>query len=216
MPRTDLIDRLVELGTAHTREQAAGVLDACLSALGPALEAGDKTLLAAALPWPLREVLGRPHEPSARPFESLVDRVQEGTGLSRGPALEQLEVVCRVLAERLGVDERARLCRHLDDALVPLFELPRPVSAPHREPLPAPPVPEVESRHTLSEGRPGSLHPVSDSHPPEGQSHSVARWDEADDATRTLGGYRDERDRHGDTVGTGRPGSRRAPGERKP
>ncbi|MGZ3420315.1 MAG: DUF2267 domain-containing protein [Polyangiales bacterium] len=119
------------------------------------------SLLARALPQSDAEWLCRDHPamPAGRPVTSaaeLHDAVGEWLGVSKGRAVEIAETVLAVLAESLPDELLTRMKKHLPPDLAAELD-------PTRE------VPRVEHhamrgdyRDTLSEGRPGSKHPISE------------------------------------------------------
>lgn len=100
------------------------------------------------------------------------ERVARELHLPKGPAIELTEAVLRVIGASVDEALRARLDKHLPKTLAEHLEG-RPMSEPPprssvRAPEPPPP------RHTLSSGRQGSAHPLSEAAPHVAHQHSVA------------------------------------------
>lgn len=146
---------------------ASRALVATLHVLGERLTDDEASLVAAALPPDLARVIEQREYESDFDAAELYRRFSAITKASAGNAREQVDVVLRVLADLLTDEARARVMRALPPELGRRFEAelfdPPPA---YGEGLPPP-------RHTLSSGKPGSAHPLSEAHP-AGHRHSVA------------------------------------------
>lgn len=195
-------------GPPDERTRVAAVM-ATLRALARRLTTDERAWLAPALPLELRPALSAPadvREPDVSAGATharrshLFHEVRRETGLPLGRAIEAVEVVCRVVAEYVAPTRRARLSALASRDLAGLFELATTARSP------AVPTPRG---NLLATGAPGSRHPLSQAATRAGQPGSVARWD-GSPAARTLAGYRGSaRAIAGETLATGRPGSRR-------
>jgi hypothetical protein len=117
-----------------------------------------------------------------------------------GRTREAIEVVLRVLGDQLDEARRDRLIRTLPPDvgrhLAPL-ELGEP-----------PPYGSKSPAHvltTLAAGRPGSRHPLSESSPPAGHAHSVAKNGEPHAETKLSSAHGLTQERHDESLATGRP-----------
>ncbi len=179
--------------------------EATLEVLGERLSAADVMGLAEDLPKPLARILRRASHGQDFELAELYRRVGEREGISLGVAVEHAGIVCRVLREAVGDGSRTRLETHLPEPLAALFtELPS-----FEPPPPHHHHPHEGRRPTLSTGRPGGVHPLSETHANRTQRGSVARASDphADIKLSTSEGTSVERDRR--TLATGAPGSAR-------
>lgn len=142
-------------------EHAERVTRIVLSGLGAYLTAATRQFVADELPAPLglalQEVSG-----VAVP---LGERVLEAE-VTSGRARELVASVCRVLAEELSMDALTALRAGMPPLLAELFATPAHDLAIR----PA----EPRGNTTLATGRPGSRHPIRESHPIGHQTGSVA------------------------------------------
>lgn len=132
-----------------------------LATLGGYLSDARRALIAEELPVALRETLLAPRD-AALPLEEALLAPGEDVGRVR----EAIASVCRVLGEELSTESLAFL-----RAAVPA-ELARFLAEPAREATREELV--AGMRDTLSSGRPGSHHPISETPPDRRQSESVA------------------------------------------
>jgi uncharacterized protein (DUF2267 family) len=145
----------VSIGLADTATRIV------LSAFGGCLSGPRRQLIAEELPPGLRAALLNPTS-TAQPLEELLGAPGEKVGHVR----EMIASVCRVLAEELSTEALASL-----RAAVPA-DLRRFLAEPARETSDEQLVPGM--RDTLSSGKPGSHHPISDTPADRRQSDSVA------------------------------------------
>lgn len=159
-------------GLAHDAD-AARVVEITLEALGEALLQPERMAIAVSVPAALGQALSRRPVAPELDVAGFYASVSERAGLAPAFAMEQAQVVCRVLAESLDEPLRRRLARDLPEGFGDLFAASEPPAPPperlHHSAKSTPPP------ATLAEGRPGSAHPVSESAPDRAHSESVAR-----------------------------------------
>lgn len=154
--------------------RAALAIAAVISVLGSALTGADADALAQDLPAPFADRLRR----SAGGAElvdahELYDRVAARAGTTLGLAVEETQVVLQVLAEDCNPEAVLRARKHLPPDVASLLTR-RTIDTeppPRSRPLEPPPI----AHTTLSSGRPGSKHPLSEATPGYAHEHSVAR-----------------------------------------
>jgi uncharacterized protein (DUF2267 family) len=203
MTQVEFIQRVKEIGGFEHIADASAALRAVLSALGSAFDPSERRLVSESLPTSLREVLeGESTRVSDPSLSGLLARVQHSQGISLGRAKEHAQVVCRALAEVLPFEVILWIDRHLPE-IESLFELPEPVSAPapyehvlHPQPIGS------RAHRTLAEGRPGSLHPLSEARPERAQAHSVARSDNPHEGTKLSSARGMTQEREQETLAT--------------
>lgn len=154
---------------------------AVLRVIGSLLPKALRKDLTAALPTALGEVLSQ-HEQEASydDPDAFFAAVSESEGLPARYAREHGAVVCEALVEIIPEEAKTRLRAAVGPGLAPLFH--------HRERFRTPPRPTHEERETLSSGKPGATHSLS----------------EADGEARK------------DTLASGRPGGAHPLSEAKP
>lgn len=180
MNQETLTRRLQELAPFAGPEDARRAFDATLRALRRGLNEDEADWLALALGPALAAPLLREGFAGELPPEELFRWTKRYGKTRKGVAVEQTQVVCRVLTELLPQPDLERLKKHLP-AIAHLFTLPEE---------PEPGVQQLRSRspgaRTLATGRPGSTRPVSEAGgpsdhdlaggvPDRAHSHSVAR-----------------------------------------
>lgn len=150
-----LIETVMRDGLPSARIASRAVV-ATLHVLGERLTDDEAKLVADALPTDLARVIEQREYEGDFDASELYGRFAEIAKTSPGDAREQVDVVLRVVAELLDDDARARVSRALPPELARRFDPetfgPPP---PHGEGPPAP-------RRTLSTGKPGSAHPLSE------------------------------------------------------
>ncbi|MDH5675973.1 MAG: hypothetical protein OEZ06_27870 [Myxococcales bacterium] len=206
-----LVDRVAALGGPS--EPAAGrrLLELLLQALTAELHPPDRAPLRAGLPQQLHPGLEGGYGPALEPLDALLSRLSAELALEAGAALEQASIAGRAVGELLSADGRRQLIRRLPDGLGALLELPEPAANTGRRQVQRV-TPRELPRPRLAAGRPGSEHPLSEAVADRTQSGAVGGPDVARTA-HTLGGYSDERDRQGESLATGAPGSKRGLGD---
>lgn len=131
-----------------------------------------RTSVPAALQGALEGRTGR----STSSVERLFARVQKLEVVRRPVAIERAEIVCRQLGAMLPADVATRWARDLPAPVAALFLTAPPTGLSTGAPAPRPSIPRpVAPPPTLATGRPGSMHPVSESHPERAHRNSVAR-----------------------------------------
>ncbi|MFL5357714.1 DUF2267 domain-containing protein [Archangium sp.] len=202
MTHEELVSHVVGRAGLPGMQEAERTVRAVLAVLGerlswPVIQAVAEDL-PGALATSLREVT--PHQTFN--LAELHARVAERTRVRLGLAVEHTGVVCQVLAEALSEGALHRLREALPEPMSALFAPREPeesFSHVHHEP----------GRRTLSEGRPGSQHPISEYRPERAHTHSVLRADNPHGDTKlsSTSGFTQEREQ--ETLAAGHPGSDR-------
>jgi uncharacterized protein (DUF2267 family) len=202
MKYAEFIDRVEHEGGFRERADAERAAAATVAVLGERLPAIDRDAVADGLPAALGALVRAGERTGEFDLDELYARVSRREGVPLGTAVEHAQVVCRVLGVAAEGEARKHLVLHLPRPLAQLFESPeRPVADPH-------PHEATAGRHrtaTLSEGRPGSHHPVSEARP-HGQRGSLSETDNPHGESKLSTGATSQ-ERAGETIGTGRPGS---------
>jgi uncharacterized protein (DUF2267 family) len=196
-------DHLLDRVRQHTGLNEPIVVEAAvravMEALGVLLDPGHRDALAGHLPERMRPMLTR-HEPDPEAGGAdFLRRVAATEHLPRGFAVEHATAVLEAIGVELDPSIRRTVTAQLPDEMREWME-PRRVSMkgarPRREPLP-----EAQRTH-LSDGRPGSAHPVSEA--TAAQKDSVAASRDPHAGTRLASGApRSE----GHDLAEGRPGA---------
>lgn len=176
------LDRVGEHTGLSERRVVETAVRAVTEALGVLVDHAHRDALAAHLPVPLRATLSR-HEPDPEAGGAdFLRRVAATEHLPRGFAVEHATAVLEALGAELEPSLRRTLAAQLPEEMREWME-PRRVSMrgarPRREP-------HTEDSSHLSDGRPGSAHPVSEAAP--GHAHSVAASVDPHAATRLSSG----------------------------
>jgi uncharacterized protein (DUF2267 family) len=198
------VQRKTGLATAG---EALHVLEAVVDALGEVLTEDEAAAVAASLPDPLAELIrGGPRRglPEAG-VEWVVRGVSWRENIRREQAMEDVIVVCDVLAKALPADVAAKLSADLPQELATLI-CRKPEPGVSRRAEQAAPPPE---RTTLAEGRPGSRHPISEARPERAHSESVARSDDPHGDTKLSGAIGMTQERVHETLAEGEGRSKR-------
>jgi uncharacterized protein (DUF2267 family) len=196
------MDRANFIGDVRSRAafgedtDAEATIVAVLGVVGARLFENDARVVADQLPGAWASLLRREGPEEEFDLDGLYARVAEARGIELGPAVEQTQVVCQVLAEQVDDEGLQHLRLRVPPPIAELFT-PRgpPPPAPERIGAPTPRA-ASESRRTLASGRPGSRNPLSEAPPPSGQSHSIAASDDphADTKLASARGISTERD----------------------
>lgn len=199
----DLLSRVKEV-LAVSYEEAGRITTLTLRALAEALEEEDAREIIAELSGDLAQHFRIVERPQPIPLDRFYSQVAERLEMQKGRAIEAVQSVCAALAERLSPPLVQRLQRLPDyGALFVLRSIPEvPRQA---EVIRAPHMP----RNTLAEGRPGSVHPLSEARPEKAHSHSVALNPDPHGDTKLSGSRGLTQERLGETLASGRPGSKR-------
>jgi uncharacterized protein (DUF2267 family) len=175
---TNLIDEIQQHTGEPDRLEAERIALHVLRAVRPMLRVDERRVLAAHLPPSLARALAGASVEIDDSVEQFYRRVAVDSNVPLPRAREQGRIVCALLAQRLSPDERASLVRDMPPEIAVLFTTP-PGGAldrgSHEEARPSPPRTAGVTGHTLSTGRPGSRHPLSEARLDRTQSHSVAR-----------------------------------------
>lgn len=170
----------LKAGAPIGRESLGDAVEIVLAVVAAELPDHDREALKAELPVALRPL---------PPGEGDVfGQVARALDLPMGPAIELTESVLAVLGVALDDDLRLRLQKHLPASLGSHLE-PRPVIVPPGRQVVRASEPPPE-RHTLSSGRVGSSHPLSESAPKTAHQHSVAANPDPHGDTRLSGARR--------------------------
>ncbi|HEY3448890.1 MAG TPA: DUF2267 domain-containing protein [Myxococcales bacterium] len=198
-------ERLLELvrdrAVLPYRESAELAVAATLETLGERLLPLDASQLASELPAPLSEALRRRSLPGEYPLSELFQRVAERTGVSLPSAREQAISVCLALGDWLddevAIHFRERLPSEFAELLRPPPRFQQPIHEHH-----------VLGRDTtLSGGRAGSQHPLSEARPERAHSQSVVRSDDPHADTKLSSARGLTQERVGRTLAQGHSGS---------
>jgi hypothetical protein len=139
---------------------------------------------------------------------SLIDSVVAHGIPDRPQAERTLRATLSVLGERLSDDEAAALGKALPAELARLVD-----QSEYDSDFSAADFYERTRRRlqasagltTLATGRPGSRHPLSESPPPAGHTHSAARSDDPHAETKLSSARGLTQERHDESLSTGRP-----------
>ena len=168
----DMIDYIVEHTAIDQRAEAVHWLEETLTAFAKCVTPSEAQRLALELPAPashwIREV---DHERALDHPKQLYDRVQHRFDVSTTVVMERVQVALLAMARELRPDTRQWLGQHMGQHWNTLLEDPMRSSSSSMQ-LPAHRH-AAERARTLSEGRPGSATPLSESGPTS-QPGSVA------------------------------------------
>ena len=198
---SELVDDILAAGPFADRSQAEGAVRATLTTLRQRLLDDESRLLEVELPEECADLLHEGHYEFDFDLAEFYRRVSAHEHMATGRGLEHSQIVCRTIARRLPASTLQRLRRHLPD-FAELFQPPEPV---WRPPLPEHPGRSDPPRRNLSEGRPGSQHPLSSARPQPGHSHSVAVSDDPHADTKLSSSRGLTQEREGETLADGKP-----------
>ena len=184
MHRTGLEDKILVQEMVHR----------VVAGLGNCLNEGEVEEIAEGLMEPLRSHLEENWEGRCRGLDQLYREVSEEMGVDISFGLEVCQVVLQVMGETVGRKGREALRRALPEEWHPLFEPRGKVERPLR----------TRERRSLSEGKAGSIRPLSEGRP--GHRNSIALSDEphGGEQVATSRGKPGRR-----TLSEGKPGSSR-------
>lgn len=144
---------------------AEKTLVAVFEGLGEVLAEDERRAITRHVPTALGDAMeGGGRSSSTRTEVELIRGIASKRGTSLSDTKERLTTVCDLVTERLPDDVRAKLIADLPPWLSQRFVLRRPRCVRYAHPLPHPP----SHGDTLSSGRPGSEHPISEAHPSRG------------------------------------------------
>ncbi|MDF2694226.1 MAG: hypothetical protein K0S65_2609, partial [Labilithrix sp.] len=159
----------------------------------------------AELPVELRTSLESTHDVEL-PREQLYEHTRRRLDVSPALARERVQLVCKVIGERLSADLVARLDKDLP-AEVALLLHPR-----ERDTLDVPEHAVARAPgHTLASGAAGSKHPLSEAHP-AAHTHSVVREENPHAETKLSSTRGATQERLEESLATGKPGPERTIG----
>ena len=156
-----LVELITEAGGFVSTKDASLALMATLAALGERLQEEPRELIAASLPEELADLMRERAPDPSEELSELFDRVRLHEGVKIGFAVEHAQIVCRAVGELLSPESRMRLGRMVPAPFMALFQPP-----PAAESLLDQPSKATVDGRTLSNGRSGARHPVSESRPP--------------------------------------------------
>ncbi|MGC4117247.1 MAG: DUF2267 domain-containing protein [Myxococcales bacterium] len=196
-----LLERVRERASLPEREVANRAVVAVVETLGERLLPLDARQVSSELPAPLGEALRRRSRAGEFSLSELFRRVAEREGVSLPFAREHAVSVCLELGAWLDAEVAVHLRERLPTDFAELIEPPPRLEAPEREP-------PVHGRDTtLSGGRMGSQHPLSEGRADRAQSQSVVRSDNPHADTKLSSAEGLAQERAGRTLAEGHPGS---------
>jgi len=199
-----LLREVVRLGGFATPQEALVAIRATVTTLGELLLPEDLGPVAAALPDGLAPLLRKRKLPGTFDVAEFIDRVRRRERVSLGFAREHAQVVCRALGEVLSEDACRKLDRALPDSIAALLRPPPPDA-----PAPGHHLGQKPGRHTLASGKPGSEHPISESHRETAHTHSVAREANPHGDSKLSSSAGMTQERLDESLATAHPNSRR-------
>lgn len=204
---TPLWDRIGARGPLN-RSVAEKVVRATLSVLGAHLTDDEALAFAKALPGDLGRVLEETAYRADERFNAaeLYDAVGLRLAITPTMAHEQVTIALHALGETIDPETRLRLVKVLPPDVATHFGsehfgAPPPHGVAHHGPTVS----------TLATGRPGSRHPLSESAPSSGHTHSVAVNDDPHGETKLSSSRGLTQERHHEDLATGRPPSTTRP-----
>ena len=201
MDYEQLLERVRERASVPDRESADRAVQATVETLGERLLPLDASQLASELPNPLSEALRRRARPGEFPLAEAFRRVAEREGVSAAFAREHAISVCLALADWLSEEAAIHFRERLPGDFAELLQPPPRFEEPTHEH-------HVRGRDTtLSGGREGSQHPLSEARPERAQSQSVVRSDNPHADTKLSSAPGLTQERVGRTLAEGHPGS---------
>ena len=177
--------------------QAQCGLEEILRLLGRVLPDIDTKFLAREIPE-IRPLFGT-GEPEEMTLDAFISRLAYVMTLERSRAFEVAIEVCGALREVLSEEGYQHLIKDLDDEFSVLFM--------EREPQKELVTERVKAGSTLADGRPGSVHPVSESNIVQEDSVSATSAPKLGRELATATGMTQERLKH--TLAEGKAGSSR-------
>jgi uncharacterized protein (DUF2267 family) len=203
------VGELREKVRAHTAMASDAQLDAAigatLGALGALVGPSHRSVLASALPETFRAAFVAARYDASAGRDAFVEAVARSEHVPEGPALEHATATLDALAQLLDPDLRGVLARELPEDV-------RDWLVPREEHAPGPRLRQSSHPpHHVSDGKPGSRHPVSESAPPPAQEGSVARSEEPHRDTKISSAPGPTQVREQETLADGQPGGERTP-----
>jgi uncharacterized protein (DUF2267 family) len=201
MIHEELLHRVEELAAFATDDEAERALAATLVTLGECLADNESRALAGELPPPAAQALRRAAFTGGCDVSEFYDRVARREGVAIGFGVEHAQAVCRAVGEGISEEALVRLRKELTPDVSALFDTPERDTVPEH-------VPHIAG-HSLSEGRPGSRHPVSEANDPLAHTHSVVRASNPHGDTKVSSAHGLTQEQLGETLAEGHPGSSR-------
>lgn len=184
------------------RDEAAHAAEVTLRVLGERLPEIAVRAVAFELPEPLAVALRSSEHTASYDLAAFYARVGLREGVKPGFAVEHTQAVCSALGELLGAEARAHIEKHLPEPFAELF-------APRQSVAPATQHSRITVAMTLSEGRPGSGHPLSEARRERMQRDSVAARANPHGETKLSSARGLTQEREHETLATGHAGSSR-------
>jgi uncharacterized protein (DUF2267 family) len=202
-------DRFLEQVAARTglssRAQVETAVRAVTEALGALVDHAHRDELTAHLPAPLAQMLrGAPSDADAD-ASAFLRRVAGAEHLPAGFAVEHATAILETIGSGLHPSVRRQFASHLPEEMRDWLE-------PRRGAAPPPPPSHArhhEGGHRLSDGRPGSAHPISESAPRPAHSESVAQSTDPHADTRISSAHGTTQEREQEDLAEGHPGASR-------
>jgi len=196
-----LLEQVRQRAALPDNERAERAVLATFEALGERLLAMDARQLAQELPQPLSGALQARSRPGEFPLSELFQRVAQREVVSLPTAREHAISVCMAAADWLDEEVAIHFRERLPSEFAQLLEPPPRFEQPVHSHV------VVGRDTTLSGGRVGSQHPLSEARPDRAHSQSVARAENphADTKLSSSRGLTQERVER--TLAEGHPGS---------
>jgi uncharacterized protein (DUF2267 family) len=199
MSLADLVHHVMERGIPD-RSLALQALRATVRVLGERLTDDEAHALSRFIPDELAALIDSVEYDADFDAAELYERVRRRMRVDLGTAHERTDVALRAIGALLDDDLRRRLSRSVPEPIGALFFEPSFGEPPsYREAVIAPRI------ATLASGRPGSRHPLADSAPSAGHTHSVARNDDPHRETKLSSARGLTQERFDDSLAKGRP-----------
>ncbi len=195
---------------AHDAAEATRSLDAVLESLGETLSIDEGRVVASLLPPPLADAMERGAERNYRPgdIDDAIDAIEDREDVGTSAAREHLTAACEILGTRAGEGDALAIEARLPPWLAEMMEARRHFDPPPRRERPDPA--RASGPETLATGRPGSQHPLSEAKPDIAEAGSIAKSDNPHEETKLSSTKGLMQERLGETLATGKPGSRRS------
>jgi uncharacterized protein (DUF2267 family) len=167
MQESSLVSRVRERAGFAGHAEALRAIRAVVMAVGERLHDDEREALGRTLPESLAPALGRVAYAGDFDRDAFFSRVARHEAVAMCFGVEHAEVVCQALGALLPEEELIRLRRQLGASIGALFDAPEEIPTIART--------TSTAGSTLSSGRPGSRHPISESRADRAQSNSVVR-----------------------------------------
>lgn len=207
-----LIDDVLSRGAFGGPEEARRAVEAVLGAFGACLVPDEARALSADFHGSIGRLVLDNATGAEASREAIYRRTAVLENVPLGRAAEHTQIVLMSMVEHVPEAILLRLVRHLGPDVGELLTPRRPAEEPPIR-LHQPKEPALGKGHTLSTGRPGSSHPVSEAHLETAQTHSVARSENPHEDTKISSSHGLTQEREHETLAEGRAGPKRPLGE---